>query len=44
MAEELERDPQGARLHSKQLIKAGTKLIRQWQNQTHEVLVTSKGF
>ena len=43
IAEELERDPQ-AHIRSKPSIKPGTKLIRQWQDQTHEVLVTREGF
>jgi len=43
IAEELEHNPQ-AQIRSKQPIKPGTKLIRQWQDQTHEVLVTSQGF
>ncbi len=42
IAEELERDPQ-AHIRSKPSIKAGTKLLRQWQDQTHEVLVTREG-
>ena len=43
IAEELERD-RHAHVHSKPSIKPGTKLIRQWQDQTHEVLVTNGGF
>jgi len=43
IAEELERDRQ-AHIRSKPSIKPGTKLIRQWQDQTHEVLVTREGF
>ena len=38
-----ERDPK-ARFRPKQSIKPGTKLIRQWQNQTHEVMAASEGF
>src|SRR5437879_4927126 len=43
IAEGLERD-RHAHVHSKPSIKAGTKLLRQWQDQTHEVLVTREGF
>ena len=43
IAEELERD-RHAHVRSKPSIKPGTKLIRQWQDQTHEVLVTREGF
>jgi len=43
IAEELERDPQ-ARLEPNHPIKPGTKLIRQWQSQTHEVVAETGGF
>jgi len=43
IAEELERD-RHAHVRSKPSIKPGTKLLRQWQDQTHEVLVTREGF
>ena len=43
LAEELERDPK-AQLQPNRQIKTGTKLIRQWQGETHEVLVVDRGF
>jgi hypothetical protein len=43
LAEELERDPK-AQLQPNRHIKTGTKLIRQWQGETHEVLVVDRGF
>jgi|ERR1039458_1065897 hypothetical protein len=43
LAEELEQDP-NAQLRPNQQIKTGTKLVRQWQGQTHEVMVVDEGF
>lgn len=43
LAEELERDPK-AQLQPNRQIKTGTKLIRHWQGETHEVLVVDRGF
>jgi hypothetical protein len=43
LAEELETDPK-ARLQPSRHLKTGIKLIRQWQGETHEVLVVDRGF
>jgi hypothetical protein len=43
IAEKLKRDSQ-AQIRSKPSIKPGTKLIRQWQNETHEIMVSNEGF
>ena len=43
LAEELERDPK-AQIQSHQQIKTGTKLLRQWQGETHNVMVADDGF
>jgi hypothetical protein len=43
LAEELELDPK-AKLQPNRQLKTGTKLIRQWQGETHEVLVVDRGF
>ena len=43
LAEELERDPK-AQLQPNQQIKTGTKLLRQWQGKTHNVMVLDDGF
>jgi Protein of unknown function (DUF2924) len=42
LAGELERDPK-AQLQPNRQLKTGTKLIRQWQGETHEVLVVDRG-
>jgi hypothetical protein len=43
LAQELERDPK-AQLQDHQQIKTGTKLLRQWQGETHDVIVVDDGF
>ena len=43
LAQELNRDPK-AQLQAPQQIKAGTKLLRQWRGETHEVAVADWGF
>jgi hypothetical protein len=43
LAQELERDPK-AQLQAHQQIKTGTKLLRQWQGETHNVIVVDNGF
>jgi hypothetical protein len=43
LAGELELDPKAKLQHNRQL-KTGTKLIRQWQGETHAVLVVDRGF
>jgi hypothetical protein len=43
LAADLERDPQ-AQPSPAQRIKAGTKLIREWRGETHEVTVIDRGF
>ena len=43
LAQELERDPK-AQLQPHQQIKTGIKLLRQWQGETHNVIVVNDGF
>ena len=43
LAQELERDPK-AQLQAHQQIKTGTKLLRQWRGETHNVIVVDDGF
>jgi Protein of unknown function (DUF2924) len=43
LAQELERDPK-AKLPTPQQIKTGTKLLRQWRGETHNVIVVDDGF
>jgi hypothetical protein len=43
LAAELERDP-NAQFQPTQQIKTGTKLLRQWQGETHNVMVVDDGF
>lgn len=43
LAAELETNPK-ARLQPSRRLKTGIKLIRQWQGETHEVLVVDRGF
>ena len=43
LSQELERDPK-AQLQAHQQIKTGTKLLRQWQGETHNVIVVDDGF
>ena len=43
LAAELDRDP-NAELQPTRQIKAGTKLIRHWQGQRHQVLANDDGF
>jgi hypothetical protein len=42
-AQELDRDPK-AKLTAPQQIKTGTKLLRQWRGETHNVIVVDEGF
>jgi Protein of unknown function (DUF2924) len=45
LAESFERNPSGvARAVSSARIKPGTRLIRQWDGQTHQVTVAEEGF
>jgi hypothetical protein len=43
LADELEQDPK-AQIQPNQQIKTGTKLLRQWQGETHNVMVVDDGF
>ena len=43
MARALDKDP-GAEISAAPAFKPGTRLIRQWQNQTHVVTITEKGY
>jgi hypothetical protein len=43
LAQELERSPDGE-LPSAQLIKPGTRLVREWKGKPHSVTVTEGGF
>jgi hypothetical protein len=43
LAQELDRDPR-AKLPAPQQIKTGTKLLRQWRGETHNVIVVDGGF
>jgi hypothetical protein len=43
MARALEKDP-GAEISAAPAFKPGTRLIRQWQDQTHVVTVKDKGY
>jgi hypothetical protein len=43
LARELDRDP-NAKLPAPQQIKSGTKLLRQWRGETHNVIVVDDGF
>jgi hypothetical protein len=43
LAEELRQDPK-AKLQLKQRIKAGTRLLREWQGERHTVTVVDAGF
>jgi hypothetical protein len=43
LAAELETNPK-AHLQPSRRLKSGVKLIRQWQGETHEVLVVDRGF
>jgi hypothetical protein len=43
LAEDLDRDPK-AQIQPNQQIKTGTKLLRQWQGETHNVMVVDDGF
>jgi hypothetical protein len=43
LAQELDRDPK-AKLPAPQQIKSGTKLLRQWRGETHNVIVVDDGF
>jgi Protein of unknown function (DUF2924) len=43
LAQELKRDPK-AQPQTHQQIKTGTKLLRQWRGETHNVIVVDEGF
>jgi hypothetical protein len=43
LARELDRDPK-AKLQAPKQIKTGTKLLRQWRGETHNVMVLDDGF
>src|ERR1700693_5586156 len=43
LAEELDRNPK-AKLQPAPQIKSGTKLLRQWQGERHDVTVVDDGF
>jgi hypothetical protein len=44
IARTLKRNPTSNELLIRPRIKPGTRLLRQWRNQTHEVFVTSSGY
>jgi Protein of unknown function (DUF2924) len=44
IARDLEKSARSARLILRPKIKAGTRLLREWRGQTHEVIATESGY